>query len=235
MTRNRGQAAGERFDDATADIMPDHTVTRLHLLRHGAVEALEQRVVRGQLDVALSKEGREQSDRLAEWFAIAEPTPDRLFTSDLARCTYLGTALAERTHLPLEISNDLREQNMGSWQGQTWEAITQTDAPSVSAYWDDYVATSPPEGESLQDLFKRAQAWWQAVLLTSEGGSIVAVTHAGFIRSLICVLLKLPLTEALRFAPATASHTTLLYSSAGGVLTIFGERPWLFETAGGVQ
>ena len=52
-----GQAAGVEFDGPTTAIMPEHEVTRLHLVRHGQVERHRERIVGGQLDLVLSQQG----------------------------------------------------------------------------------------------------------------------------------------------------------------------------------
>jgi len=225
--KDLGQAAGIEFDSATKGIMPDEEVTRVHLLRHGDVEALEERAVRGQLDLPLSDTGKAQSKQLVDWFVRQGTAPDRIISSDLNRCRDLGKALSTHLGTPLELNPDLREQHMGRWQGQTWEEITKWDAPRVTAYWDDYVKTSPPDGESLQDLTVRVVRWWDEVQSDSRGKTVLVVTHVGVIRTLLCQLMSIPTSNALRFAPATASHTSILSSAAGSVLNSFGERPWL--------
>lgn len=209
--------------------MPDTVVTQLHLLRHGEVEALERRVVRGQMDLPLSARGEEQSTRLTNWLSRHAPQPDRLFSSDLVRCATLGRKLAAATGAHLELTPELREQNMGEWQGQTWEEITRADGPQVTAYWDNYVDTRPPGGESLGDLSARIGTWWSSKLAEAQGGTIFVVTHVGVIRALLCTFLGVPASDALRFAPPVASHTSLVLSAAGAVLNTFGERPWLEE------
>ncbi len=229
MSRSTGQAAGTLFDSATRGIMPESEVTVLHLLRHGDVEAFDERRARGQLDVALSELGREQSRRLARWFARCEAAPQRLVTSDLTRCAHLGELLAGELALPLETSPELREQSMGRWEGRTWKDITEEDGARVTAYWDNYAATRPPEGESFDDLVARAAVWWRALLAQSRGQRVVAVSHIGFIRATLCHLFGMPSSQALRLAPAVASHTAILWSEPGPVLVAFGERPWLFE------
>lgn len=233
MTKIPGQAAGEGFDPATQGIMPDAEVTRLHILRHGAVANLEARVVRGQLDVPLSPSGLAQSTRLASWLVTHEPRPEVLVGSDLVRCRDLGNALAARLGVGYETTAALREQHMGDWQGLTWSSVTERDAELVRAYWDDYVHVAPPGGESFADLVARVGSWWDEARNSWSGQNIWVVTHVGVIRALSIRLLGLQPGEALRLAPATASHTAFLVSKGGAVLTSFGERPWLFQEEDG--
>lgn len=229
MSGDGGQAAGRPFDPTTQSIMPSAEVTTLLLLRHGEVEAFGERVVRGQLDAALSPAGLDQHLRLTAWLLENEPAPDQLYTSDLRRCTDLAALLARSWELRSTSTGMLREQSMGSWQGRTWSEISAAEGPAVTAYWDDYLRARPPGGESLHDLTERAGAWWDAALQKHGGERLVVCTHVGVIRALVCRLLGLPLDDALRLAPAVASCTELLVSDAGAVLTRLGERPWLFE------
>ncbi len=209
--------------------MPDERVTRVTLLRHGEVEAFDQRIVRGQSDVPLSTRGIKQSGTVAEWLTRAVPDFDALYSSDLSRCQHLANRLHLSTDLDVELDPRLREQSMGEWQGRTWNEITAQDGPRVTAYWDNYVETTPPGGESLLDLQKRVTEWWDETHARHAGKRIAVATHIGVIRTLLCSLLHIPLEDALRFAPAVGSITSLLISEAGTVVESFGERPWLWR------
>lgn len=231
----RGQAAGESFDPTSSAAFPSTRVTRLALLRHGEVESMDQRVLWGQADVRLSPEGERQSAELARWYAESERRPELLFSSDLQRCARLARDLGARIGLEPEFVPALREQQLGAWQGRTWGEITRGELGLVRAYWSDYAHTRPPGGESLADVSARVHAWWDAQRARTEGRAVALVTHVGVIRTILCQALRHPLEEALRFAPATASHSALILSEAGAVLTSFGERPWLAGAAVGAH
>jgi broad specificity phosphatase PhoE len=227
MIPTRGQAFTGRLDEATRSIMPSTEVTSLHLLRHGDVEKLTERIVRGQLDVDVSEAGAFQHEALATWLNRAEPRPDGVYSSDLKRCRGLAERVANLSGCSVTYDVRLREQNMGSWEGLTWPEVTRRDADGVRRYWADYSSARPGGGETLADVAGRALQWWGDMLGGCGGQRIAVVTHIGVIRVLLCNVLRLPLAEALRFAPATASHTSLLLAEAGPVLSSFGERPWL--------
>ncbi|MBL8860123.1 MAG: histidine phosphatase family protein [Planctomycetes bacterium] len=228
MTQEPGQAFTGAFDAATTKILPSAQVTRLHLLRHGEVRGLTQRIVRGQMDEPLSPRGEIESRELAQWFARHAPRPDVVLTSDLVRCSVLGADVARRAGRELVVDARLREQSMGAWEGRTWADITSVEPSAVTAYWDNYYESRPTGGESFADLEARVVAWWEVASRAYAGHTIVVATHIGVIRALACHLLGLRGDQALRFAPATGSHTSFLIGEAGAVLAQCGERPWSF-------
>ncbi len=229
MTQDGGQAASRAFDPTTTAMMPSEVVTKLILLRHGEVEDFGKRVVRGQLDAPLSPVGLAQHERLVEWLEQHEPAPDMLYTSDLIRCSELAVRLETAWGRAATSTKLIREQDLGRWQGRTWEDISAEDGPLVTRYWDDYANTVPPEGESLIQMGERVNAWLRGTLQKHPGKSIAISTHIGVIRALLCELLNIPRDQALRFAPAVASTTEILISDAGPVITLLGERPWLWK------
>lgn len=233
MSSSSGQAFSGALDEATLAILPSAQVTYVHLLRHGEVEELTRRVVRGQMDVELSTQGSAHGRELARWFAQTEPRPDRVITSDLARCRVLADELGALVGRVARVDRRLREQSMGAWEGRTWEDITRAQPQAVTAYWDDYHRARPTGGESVADVDERVAQWWKQTLQEAAGERIVVVTHIGVIRVLLSRFLELPISQSLRFSPATASHTSVLVGNAGAVIQSIGERPWCYAVGEG--
>lgn len=213
------------FDAVTSAALPSSEVTALHLLRHPHVDTGGRRLAYGHLDLPLSERGlREGEDLLA--FALARlPRPDGVLSSDLQRCLSLAEPLAAAFQVPLTATPALREQAMGDWEGQAWEDLHAADPAGTHAWWDDYVNARAPGGENLNDLVYRVEGWREARWEQLRGRRWLVVTHIGVIRVLSCRLLGLPYDQALRFAPARASHTLFLLAEAGAVLEVLGERP----------
>lgn len=210
----------------TAAILPDARVAHVHLFRHGAVETGGRRVCRGQADVPLSPAGLAQSDAAAAAFLTRFGAPDRVLSSDLSRCR----TLAERFGVPVEAVAALREQDMGDWEGRDWDELSAADGAAVTAYWDDYVDGRPTGGETWAEAAARVSRWWAGAADGFYGGRVVIVAHVGTLRALLCHWLGLPPGQALRFAPAYASHTHVLHAEAGVVLETFGERLYSSQT-----
>ena len=221
--------SNDHYDAVTRAAMPDDFVTRLFLLRHGAVEGMAAREVRGQRDVRLSAHGHAQHAALVEWLRgrLADSArPLRIVTSDLSRCAELAALLhrelGARRNMSLVVDAQLREQHMGTWQGQTWEAINAREGKAINDYWDDYWNAAPPDGESMATMAARVEAWWHSAQPDLRGSDVVLVTHAGVIRVLLAKWLGLPGDQSLRLAPPPATASVVAHSAAGFVLEGLG-------------
>jgi len=207
------------FDDVTRKMLPSARVAVVHLFRHGEVQTGSARVCRGVSDVPPSARGVAQGAAVAARFRREHGAPDRVLSSDLSRCR----AMAEAFGAPVELLPGLREQDMGAWEGRTWESLSIDDPEAVHAYWNDYARARPTGGESWQEAAARVAAAWAA--LGPLEGRIVVCTHVGPIRALLCAWLGLGFDHALRFAPAYASEARVLLAEAGAVVEQFGRPP----------
>ena len=86
------------------------------------------------------------------------PRPDGVISSDLSRCRALAERIAADLDLPLWTTPALREQQMGAWEGRSWESLTAEDEPRIQAYWADYLTAAPPGGESFAELAARVRS-----------------------------------------------------------------------------
>ena len=62
-----------------------------------------------------------------------------------------------------------------------------------------FVEHAPPGGESFQDLYRRATAFYTDCAERHPGQTVLVVTHAGVIRALLAHALKLPLENVPGF------------------------------------
>ncbi len=81
----------------------------------------------------------------------------RIVASNLRRAHQTAEILAEALHLPVDVDPDLREIDVGDWQGLTRAEINER-APGALADWSEGRSESTPGGESRTHLTDRAQA-----------------------------------------------------------------------------
>jgi broad specificity phosphatase PhoE len=201
------------------------------LFRHGEVHEDFQGLAYGGMDVPLSREGREQSERLAERFGVVRF--DHVVASTLQRARYLGEQLAQRSGAPLELDAGLVEIDRGRWQGLPQKELLAKHEADVEAFYNDPWNWRRHGGETDSDVLARA---WPVLERTvrehgaqkhgvqkygaerheargheaaQHGASLAIVCHYNVVRNLVA--------HALGLAP-TASFRVRIDLTAGALL-----------------
>ena len=138
----------------------------------------------GQADPPLSEAGRRSAHALAERLAGEAAGASALVSSDLLRARETAGILSRALRLEPEVWPLLREADVGSWSGRA--------SAEIEALWpDDYrrFRAGDPElrpggGESRRALRSRALGAVRELEQRFAGGSVVLVTHLGWIRAL---------------------------------------------------
>jgi alpha-ribazole phosphatase len=114
-----------------------------------------------------------------------------IYSSPLSRCR----KLAEQLHQgPIQFDPRLMEFHFGNWELKRWDEIP---AIHLKTWAEDFVNLCCPGGESFQELFTRATAFWEDLRRQTVDLALV-VTHGGLIRALFAHLLQIPLEHSMR-------------------------------------
>jgi len=185
-------------------------VRRLLLLRHARIAAEFLGKLVGSTDVPLDGLGASQARSLAA--RVARWKPEAGFCSPMRRCRQTATAAAPG--LMLQVDNDLREIDFGQWECRTF-AEAAADDPTLADRWATF---SPdlafPGGEDLDGFLRRVRAVADR-LIQANSRTVLAVTHGGVIRAMMCHLLGL---EPRHFMAFDMPYAALV------VLDVFGGK-----------
>ena len=172
---------------------------KVYIVRHGKPEGVEKRKrYLGATNEALSMEGMRQADETGRRIADAiGRRPSRLISSPLIRC--LETARVLREHLNCvftETDSNLKEINMGIWDGRYFDEIQAEFPAEYEARGRDLWNYKVPEGESFAETGRRfLSAFQDATKRASEEDVIILVSHAGAIRAGMSLLTDTPFEE----------------------------------------
>ena len=145
--------------------------SRLFLVRHGPTHA---KTMVGWSDLPAD---------LSDTAAIARlkahlPREALVVSSDLIRAVDTASAIqgARRRlpHLPA-----LREIHFGAWELRSWKEIDAEDPTRIRAYWETPGETTPPGGESWNQVCARVNDAVDQLLATHAGQDLVIVGHFG--------------------------------------------------------
>jgi broad specificity phosphatase PhoE len=172
---------------------------QLILVRHAETEHNVAGIAQGWGDSALSERGARQTQALAARVAGLEP--NAIFSSPLQRAMTMAGAIAEATGLEIVVLDDLREINLGRWEGQSFLEVRRTDAESARKWMDD-PDWACPDGESHNDVLARMK---RALAAAAAATRPVVVTHGTAIRVAATFLLNAPMSTSRHLAQDNAS------------------------------
>lgn len=195
------------------------TLTLL-LIRHAAHVELGRTLSGRRSDVALSGDGLQQAEIVADLLAV-EPIA-AIYSSPRERAWYTARELGERLDLEVRIADGLDEVDFGDWTGAAFDALEGDPAWDA---WNSARATArPPGGESMAEAVERAVAAVQLIAAEHRGGTVAAVSHCDIIRGIIAHALGLPLDNLLRFDIDPASVSRLVVGDWGARVMTVNER-----------
>ena len=168
-------------------------MTTLLLLRHGQSEGNRDHRFLGWQDGALSEMGRRQAELVAQ--ALRKRTLAAVYTSDLQRACQTALPAAREHGVSLIREPALREINAGEWEGHTYEELCERDGEAYRIWLEDVGRAVCTGGESVAQLSERVWTCIQRLARENEGCTVLIVTHATPIRTLLTRWQGKPLSE----------------------------------------
>jgi alpha-ribazole phosphatase len=150
-------------------------------VRHTSVD-MPSGICYGQTDVETSSTFDIEKEKIAQMLLPEEI--HAVYSSPLTRCRLLAEYITK--DIPAIYDSRLMELNFGRWEGRYWKEIAKTDDGKL--WFNDWINTSCPEGESYRQLITRVDDFLQHIILVHNNNRVLIVTHGGVIRALISQL-----------------------------------------------
>lgn len=186
---------------------------RLLLVRHARIGSNRGGRLVGATDMPLDSFGELQARALAG--RVARMTPRRCYCSPMKRCRQ--TALAIVPEMPIHFDDDLREIDFGRWENRSFEEVA-AENPELVNRWEAFEpGFTFPGGEKLEVFLHRVRESADR-MAHEEVDTILAVTHGGVIRAMICYLLGLEPRHYVKFDINYAAIVVIELHDGKGVL-----------------
>jgi len=191
------------------------TTTRLYLIRHGATSSNEQRpyVLQGSgIDHALSETGRRQAVALGEFMRPFQI--DRVYASPMKRAVETALVLANPRNLTIDTFEELKEVDVGDWEGRAWEKIEAEHPVEYAALMNDPWRNPYMGGESYSDVLSRIQPVLMSLVRENVGRTIAVVAHQVVNRSFIAETMNLERARARSIKQSNTGINVFKYRQA---------------------
>ena len=169
-------------------------MTRLIIIRHGLSVTNKAKVFTGQSDVPLAPEGEKQAETVCE-YVYKNFKIDRIYSSDLQRAANTIKPLADKLMLEINALREIRELDVGIWQGRPIDEVKEEFQKELEAYRNDPANHGCVGGETYRDLYNRAVPALIKIAKENDGKTVAVATHGGVIRVATCFFRGLDVDE----------------------------------------
>lgn len=124
--------------------------TVAYVVRHGDTELNDENKYRGQMDIPLNDEGKEDAEELAE--LLKDKSIGQAFTSPLSRATETARAILKGRGLEAVMVPDLLPLDSGKFSGQSKDKHKKE-----MQFYHEHTDERIPGGESIDELHDRSR------------------------------------------------------------------------------
>ncbi len=182
---------------------PEVDSMRLFLVRHGQTDANLKRLLQGSSNGILNATGIQQVEQLGHH--LKNVALDHIYASDMQRAVDTAGAIARLHGLMVEVDCQLREWDVGELDGQPAAVyLKMIQGMPLSQF-------SPPGGQMLPEVRKRADAVIRRLVEEHMGESIMICSHGDFMRVLTGSMLQIDIDAATAFHFDNASYSVFEY------------------------
>jgi alpha-ribazole phosphatase len=195
---------------------------RVYLIRHGESASSYGGRYYGHTDLPLSERGREQ---MAFWGErLLRMPPQKIYCSDLARSRESAGVLACQWSLDPIVWPDLREINMGLWEGLSYEEINLLHPERAAQWGTGSLAFRFPQGEGLRQLKTRVLRAYRRLIEENPDAVLAIVGHAGPNRVILCQALGISLRYFWRLGQDYGGLSIIDYHGRSALVSLLNSR-----------
>lgn len=153
------------------------------IIRHGYSVGNKEGRFSGQMDFPLDEIGHSQASSIAQYI-FDNFCVDAIYSSDLSRAYETVKPLADKLNMTICKCKELREIDVGDWQGKFFEEVENEFPKSFKLYKNNPGLAQFDNGESYADVMNRSKAIFEKIAEENEDKTVVVGTHGGIIRTL---------------------------------------------------
>ncbi|MDI2588521.1 histidine phosphatase family protein [Psychrobacillus sp. NEAU-3TGS] len=165
----------------------------LYITRHGETVWNTQKRMQGWCDSQLTENGI--SNALSLGNRLKEIHFDAIYTSPSRRTVSTAYLIKGEREIPIIPEENLREINMGEWEGQTLSALEDKYPEKFYSFWHTPHLYKSVNGENFDELKKRVLQAISSIQEKNREGNVLIVTHSIVIKTLLAFFKDYPLEK----------------------------------------
>lgn len=166
---------------------------RLYITRHGETEWNIERRIQGWQDSNLTPKGVENAKALGNWLKDVDFTC--IYSSSSKRTIHTAELIRGDRDIRIVPDDDLREMNLGDWEGKTLEEVEKVDKQGRKAFVEMPHLYIPKSGESYFQVRDRVVAVLEKIVNENKDGNVLIVTHAVIVKTIMSFFKGFPVEK----------------------------------------
>jgi probable phosphoglycerate mutase len=169
-------------------------MTIIYIMRHGETVWNTEKRMQGWKDSPLTELGKMQARAVGE--RLKDVKLDAIFASSAGRTLATAEQVRGGRNIPLIPRDDLREINLGGWEGRLHADIDIEEPVQSKLFFEDPGAYAPSSGgETFAELTKRVLGAIDDIAARYPDGTVLIVTHAAALKSAMTYFTGRPLKQ----------------------------------------
>jgi len=149
--------------------------TNIFLVRHGETEWNRQQRLQGQKNSPLTKKGIQQAFKVKE--ALERHEIHKAYVSPLQRALYTIDIILDGREIEVVRSSNLKEINLGPWEGKTREETEQSHPAEYIMFWEKQDRFALLGAETYRQLQIRVVDELNTIFSKEKNNNILVVSH----------------------------------------------------------
>jgi len=157
--------------------------TTIYITRHGQTEWNVEKKLQGHQDSPLTELGVMQAKWLGE--ALEQAPIDCIYSSSSPRALLTAELIRQNRPIDIKANDELREINLGIWEGQRQDELKEKEAEQFGYFWNDPERFGVEQSETFQEVSERAVSKLMEIAAEHKGGTVLLVTHTVVVKLLM--------------------------------------------------
>ncbi len=149
--------------------------TSVILVRHGETLWNIEKRLQGNMNSPLTENGIRQAEDTG--IILDKIKIDSVYSSPLERAYKTAEIITGNRNLKISVKENLREINLGPWEGKTKEETRISDPLEYYNFWNEPEKFNLEGAENFKNLQNRMAAQLSTILDENEGKTVLVVSH----------------------------------------------------------
>lgn len=155
----------------------------LYITRHGETKWNTEGRLQGWLNSPLTEKGIRQGQQLHQ--AVKMYDIQKIYSSPSERALKTAISAKGKLDVEIELMDELKEMNMGQWEGKTLDQIKEREPENFENYWLRPHLFVKNTGENFDEMLARTKRALDKIVQENPEGNVLIVTHGVTLKALM--------------------------------------------------